>query len=182
MLFVILFGISLSSTAQKIESDKGLGKERHISTSLISVVDEKTDTPWGFYLTGGYSSNYIMEEMDDSLVFFLNIIIRANDIIEFPEKPIILYKLFDDLSFVGRASYTSSVKNKTQYNNCVVLALFDSTLRMFNRGLKKIRVETTEGYEEIEFTEDEVGNLIYDSFHNIVDRFKEKKKHVLDDF
>lgn len=189
ILCLIMLLISICNNAQTIISDKMVNDSiRTIETSNV-MYRKFTDTViWNYGIKCFYNTN------SKETKFILIINLNANSDISYKEHGKLLIKLFNDsiiaLDNVGTL-YNNVILgysyHKPIYGNIGIITknvitrniseffITKRQLESLHSGIKKVRVETINGYQEKEYKNDKIGKKLYDSFTLLLNTIENNK-------
>ena len=173
-VFILSFLFFLNSHAQIKFEDKIVNGSRVITAYPVFTDDPRYPGCWSFGI--GASRTGVNKPM---YVFFISITGLNAELL--PENPGILIRLFDGQIMKLRAKEVQDIPNKN-YAVSISLELSEAQLKLFNKGIKKIRIEKQEGYTEREYDEDIAGHYLYESYTTIKTQYAKPRQSFGDGF
>ena len=180
ILIFVLVMLNVVSFGQSVVKDITKDNVRTIETSGITARSFTDRVVWNFGLEAHKSIN------NDSVQYIL--IINLNTMKEIPisDKGIFLIKTFDDNILELTNLYTNhntvtlgysyhypiignigTISSNNLHRNIAYYIITENQLKMLKNGIKKVRVETDNGYQEKEYEKDKCGKFLFKSYEII---------------
>lgn len=175
-LSTMLCLISILAFAQEIEYDKSTNGERSIMCKYESVRNMKDKTVFSVALSAE-------QNKEKRTSYFLSLKTTSGTPITVPKGGKLLIKLNDNtiIELNTLMEYAGTVRDVHNVNGFVfhdytIFPLFhinDAQIKQISEGVKKIRLETTEGNKDKEFKKDKIGAIIKGQYKLIHNKLKE---------
>lgn len=184
-IFSLLLLNFLSSFSQEIEYDKTQNGERSIMCKYENVRSMKDKTVFSVALQ-------VEENSQEELSYFLSLKTTSNTPITVPEGGILLLKLEDDsiIELKTLMKYAGTVRDVHNINGYVFsdYTIFPSfpinevQISKLSKGVKKIRIETIDGYRDKDFKKDKIGIAIKRQYSLLQSQLKKASNDIKDGF
>ena len=167
ILIIICFLCGINSFAQEIEYDKSANGERSIMCKYESIRSMKDKTVFSVALSAEKNKENITS-------YFLSLKTTSGTPITVPEGGKLLIKLKDDTVIELRTlmEYAGTVRDVHNVNGFVfhdytifpTFLVSEIQIEQISKGVKKIRLEATDGNKDKEFKKDKIGNAIKNQY------------------
>lgn len=174
-----------SAFSQEIEYDKTQNGERSIMCKYENVRSMKDKTVFSVALQ-------VEENSKEELSYFLSLKTTSNTPITVPEGGILLLKLEDDsiIELKTLMKYAGTVRDVHNINGYVFsdYTIFPSfpinevQISKLSKGVKKIRIETIDGYRDKDFKKDKIGIAIKGQYDLLQNQLKKASNDIRDGF
>lgn len=174
-----------SAFSQEIEYDKTQNGERSIMCKYENVRSMKDKTVFSVALQ-------VEENSKGELSYFLSLKTTSNTPITVPEGGILLLKLEDDsiIELKTLMKYAGTVRDVHNINGYVFsdYTIFPSfpinevQISKLSKGVKKIRIETIDGYRDKDFKKDKIGIAIKGQYDLLQNQLKKASNDIRDGF
>lgn len=184
-IFIFLLMMSnITSFGQKVVENSIKDDIRIILTSEITARSFTDRVIWNFAL-GGYQKL----NDKDNVNYILRVTLNAMTEIPITDKGIFLIKTFNDsileLTNISNNHYTVTLGYPYRYNihcNTANFIITEKQIKALKEGVKKVRLETDDGFQEKEYKKDKCGEFIFHSYEIISSEMSKTPKSVKDDF
>ncbi len=174
-----------SAFSQEIEYDKTQNGERSIMCKYENLRSMKDKTVFSVALQ-------VEENSKEELSYFLSLKTTSNTPITVPEGGILLLKLEDDsiIELKTLMKYAGTVRDVHNINGYVFsdYTIFPSfpinevQISKLSKGVKKIRIETIDGYRDKDFKKDKIGIAIKGQYDLLQNQLKKASNDIRDGF
>jgi len=196
-LSLVMVIVSITSFSQTIIKDNEKNNIRTVETTGITARSFTDRVVWNFGLEAHQDLNN-----KDSIQYILIVNLNAMTKIPITDNGMFLIKTFnnDIIELTNLYNNHNTVTLGYSYHRPIVgnigtvsannihrnIAYFiinEIQLKSLETGVKKVRVETDNGYEEKEYKKDKCGKFLFNSYNIISDYLKTtKSKSIKDDF
>lgn len=175
----------MSALSQEIEYDKILNGERSIMCKYENVRSMKDKTVFSVALSAEQNT-------EKDLSYFFSLKTTSNTPITVPQGGRLLLKLDDDsiIELKTLTKYAGTVRDVHNINGYVFsdYTIFPSfpinevQINKLAKGVKKIRLETTDGYRDKEFKKDKIGIAIKGQYGLLQNQLKKASNDIKEGF
>lgn len=183
LISIALYG--MSALSQEIEYDKILNGERSIMCKYENVRSMKDKTVFSVALSAEQNT-------EKDLSYFFSLKTTSNTPITVPQGGRLLLKLDDDsiIELKTLTKYAGTVRDVHNINGYVFsdYTIFPSfpinevQINKLAKGVKKIRLETTDGYRDKEFKKDKIGIAIKGQYGLLQNQLKKASNDIKEGF
>lgn len=201
LLFILLAFFSCKCYCQKILSDEiDEDSIRCITTSYITARSFTDKVVWNFSL--GATKNI---KENSPIHFILSINLNAFSNIKIKDTGLLLIKTFnDDILELTNASSShdsitigysylkpiygniGTIRSNNLHKNTAYYFVTENDIKKLNSGVKKVRIETEDGFNEKEYSKDKCGSNLYKTYLKLKDKMENSmpthKKGIREDF
>ena len=185
LLFISIALYGLSGLAQEIEYDKIQNGERSIMCKYENVRSMKDKTVFSVALSAEQNTG-------KDISYFFSLKTTSNTPITVPQGGKLLLKLNDDsiMELKTLTKYEGTVRDVHNINGYVFsdYTIFPSfpinevQISKLSKGVKKIRLETTDGYRDKEFKKDKIGIAIKGQYSLLQNQIKKSSNDIREGF
>ena len=194
-IFVLIMP-NIASFGQKVVGNRVKDNIRTIDTSEIAARSFTDRVIWLFALEAYQNLN----DKDD-VKYVLIVTLNAMTEIPITDKGIFLIKTFNDsileLTSIHNHHYTvtlgyssrrpilgniGTVSANNLHCNTAKFIITEKQIKALKEGVKKVRLETDDGFQEKEYKKDKCGEFIFHSYEIISSEMSKTPKSVKDDF
>lgn len=196
ILIIVFTFVSILSFGQKIIKDTENEGIRTVETTGIVARSFTDRVVWNFGLEAHQNLN------KDSIQYILCINLNDTKKIPIANNGVFLIKTFNDDIIELTNIYSNhntvtlgysyhrpilgsigTVSANEIHRNIAYFIITENQLKLLEFGVKKVRVETNNGYEEKEYKKDKCGKFLFNSYNVINDYLKTTKiKSIKDNF
>ena len=196
ILIIVFTFVSILSFGQKIIKDTENEGIRTVETTGIVARSFTDIVVWNFGLEAHQNLN------KDSIQYILCINLNDTKKIPIANNGVFLIKTFNDDIIELTNIYSNhntvtlgysyhrpilgsigTVSANEIHRNIAYFIITENQLKLLEFGVKKVRVETNNGYEEKEYKKDKCGKFLFNSYNVINDYLKTTKiKSIKDNF